>query len=91
LAKIRARILEVPNDLREEPIATISSAWDLFLCRASEDKEDFARLLANRLRHEGMKVWFDEFEIEPSDSISESIERGLANSKLVLSFCRSMR
>src|SRR5437762_2444001 len=54
--------------------------WDVFICHASEDKEDFARPLADALRKEGVRVWFDDFEIGLGDSIAQKIERGLANS-----------
>src|SRR5216683_7979044 len=57
-----------------------NAKWDAFLSYASEDKLDFVRPLADRLRKEGMNVWFDDFEIRYGDSISQSIERGLANS-----------
>jgi hypothetical protein len=56
--------------------------WDAFLSHAHEDKLDFVRPLADRLRTEGMGIWFDEFEIGYGQSISQSIERGLANSRV---------
>jgi len=55
--------------------------WDVFICHASEDKDDFARPLADQLRKEGVSVWFDEFEVRLGDSIAGKIEKGLANSK----------
>lgn len=35
--------------------------WDVFICYASEDKEDLARPLAESLTQAGLKVWFDSF------------------------------
>src|SRR6478672_601324 len=55
--------------------------WDVFVCHASEDKDDFARPLATALQKEGVSVWFDEFEIRLGDSIVNKIEKGLANSR----------
>jgi len=55
--------------------------WDLFLSHASEDKEEFVRPLANKLKENGIKVWYDEFEIDWGDSIRESIDNGLKESR----------
>jgi len=55
--------------------------WDVFICHADEDKEEFVRPLANELRAQGLKVWYDEFTLEPADSIRRSIEKGLKNSR----------
>lgn len=56
-------------------------SWDLFICHASEDKESFARPLAESLRGKGLRVWYDEFTLTIGDSLSESIDRGLAGSR----------
>ena len=56
--------------------------WDAFISYASEDKTDIAIPLAELLRSEGLQVWFDRFELQPGDSISRSIEEGLANSNI---------
>jgi len=58
-----------------------SKEWDLFISHASEDKDNFVRLLAEALRDYGLSVWYDEFTLTPGDSLSRSIDRGLANSK----------
>lgn len=50
---------------------------DLFISHASEDKEELVRPLAERLRESGMDIWYDEFSINPGDSISASIDKGL--------------
>jgi hypothetical protein len=54
---------------------------DIFICHASEDKEDVARPLAERLRAAGLSVWYDEFALTVGDSLLQSIERGLADSR----------
>lgn len=55
--------------------------YDIFLSHASEDKDSFVRPLAECLRHEGFKLWYDEFELIAGDSLIEKIDYGLANSK----------
>ena len=62
--------------------------WDLFISHASEDKEAVVRPLALLLSGLGVRVWYDEFASHPGDSLSKSIDRGLARSRyglLVLS------
>jgi hypothetical protein len=55
--------------------------WDVFISHASEDKDDFVRHLAERLRRAGLRVWFDEFTLTVGDSLRRSIDRGLASSR----------
>ena len=54
---------------------------DVFICHASEDKEDFVRPLAEALRAHHLDVWFDEFALTIGDSLREAIDRGLATSQ----------
>jgi hypothetical protein len=55
--------------------------WDVFISHASEDKDTVARPLMHRLRELGLRVWFDESELEIGDSLRGSIDRGLARSR----------
>jgi hypothetical protein len=55
--------------------------WDAFVSHATEDKERFVRPLAHALTILGAKLWYDEFSLRLGDSLSESIDRGLANSR----------
>ena len=72
----------IPKESGEpSPEAPQTMEWDVFVCHASEDKEDFARPLAEGLRARGLKVWFDEFTLTVGDSLRRSIDRGLAHSK----------
>lgn len=41
------------------------------------------RPLAERLRKDGVKVWFDEWVLKPGDSIPAKIEEGLEQSRLL--------
>jgi hypothetical protein len=55
-------------------------SWDVFLSHASEDKP-FVRVLVEALIDAGVTVWLDELELHVGDSISESIDKGLARSR----------
>ena len=50
-------------------------AFDVFLSHSSHDKS-IVRPLAERLRQDGLRVWFDEWELRPGDSIPSKIEAG---------------
>jgi predicted RNA-binding Zn-ribbon protein involved in translation (DUF1610 family) len=55
--------------------------WDAFISHASDDKESFVRPLAHALTALGAAVWYDEFSLNLGDSLSASIDRGLAGSR----------
>lgn len=55
--------------------------YDLFISHASEDKPTLVASLAKELRNFEIKVWYDEFTLELGDSLSRSIDKGLANSR----------
>src|ERR1044072_7247672 len=55
--------------------------FDLFICHASEDKDDFVRPLAQALQDEHVEVWFDEFTLTLGDSIRRAIDKGLSQSR----------
>ncbi len=42
------------------------------------------RPLAERLRHDGLKVWCDEWGLKPDDSSPAKIEVGLEHSRVLL-------
>jgi hypothetical protein len=54
--------------------------WDVFISYASEDKA-VAKHLAEALQREGLKVWFDQFELSLGDSLRRKIDDGLLQSK----------
>lgn len=54
--------------------------WDIFISHASEDKKDFVQPLASALDAFGVKVWYDAFTLRLGDSLSRSIDQGLAKS-----------
>ena len=55
----------------------------IFISHQNADK-DTARLIANSLKKENFRVWFDEFEIVVGDSIIESVEEGIGKSDFFL-------
>lgn len=60
---------------------TPAKPWDIFISHASEDKASFVRPLAEALVNLGATVWYDEFSLRLGDSISRSIDKGLARSR----------
>ena len=64
-----------------------SFPYDIFLSHRAKDKA-VVRPLAERLRQDGLKVWFDEWVLKPGDSIPAKIEEGLEHSR-VLVLCMS--
>jgi len=54
--------------------------YDVFICHASEDKDRFARPLAESLRNQNIAVWYDEFSLMLGDSLRRAIDRGLRDS-----------
>src|SRR5262245_18056918 len=61
--------------------------YDVFLSHSSKDK-DIVRAVAERLRADRLRVWFDEWEIKPGDSVPKKIDDGLEDSR-VLVLCMS--
>lgn len=95
-----ARILPSPlPEIREMPLSSTPSLlqpeqlpgieasnrqYDVFISHASEDKDAIVRPLANALQEEGLRVWYDEFELRIGDSLRRKIDQGLANSRVGL-------
>jgi WD40 repeat protein len=57
--------------------------YDVFLSHSAKDKS-VVRDVAERLRKDGLRVWFDEWEIRPGDSIPAKIEEGLERSRALV-------
>ncbi|HVA39612.1 MAG TPA: toll/interleukin-1 receptor domain-containing protein [Candidatus Binataceae bacterium] len=60
---------------------------DVFICHATEDKDDFVRPLAELLRANHLEVWYDEFALTIGDSLRQAIDRGLAESRFGIVVC----
>lgn len=57
--------------------------FDVFLSYNAKDKPIVGEL-AQRLKGDGLRVWFDEWEIMPGDMITRTIDRGLEQSRVML-------
>ena len=55
--------------------------YDVFLSHNAADKPR-VRKLAERLKEEGLRVWFDEWVIKAGDDIYLAIERGLETARV---------
>ncbi len=62
----------------------IMKTYEAFISHASEDKENFVKPLAEFLEQQGLNIWYDEFALKIGDSLSESIDNGLAESKFAI-------
>lgn len=75
----------VPSLLNQERVATRvngnDAVYDVFISYASEDRNTVVRPLANTMKTAGLRVWYDEFELNIGDSLRQKIDRGLASSK----------
>ena len=55
--------------------------WDAFVSHAWEDKQTFVRPLVSALGQLGVSLWYDEISLRPGDSLSRSIDLGIAKSR----------
>src|SRR5689334_8449877 len=57
--------------------------YDVFVSYSSKDKR-LVRNIAQQLRVDGLRVWFDEWEIRPGDHIQRQISDGLNRSRVLV-------
>jgi hypothetical protein len=57
--------------------------WDVFLSHSARDKERVRRL-AESLRDAGLRIWLDEWVIQPGDDIYAAIEHGLEHTRTLI-------
>jgi hypothetical protein len=65
----------------------VQATWDVFISYSSKDGA-VVRALAERLRADGLRVWFDQWEIPAGGHIQTKIDEALASSR-VLVLCMS--
>ncbi len=58
--------------------------WDVFICHASEDKNEVVLPLAASFKEAGITYWLDEGEILWGDSVINKINDGLGRSRYVV-------
>lgn len=74
----------MPTPFDRQPEAVNSGPeyeYDFFISYAHEDKESFVRPLAEALKANGARVWWDGFELNIGDSLHEAISKGLGSSR----------
>lgn len=76
----RQKLKRTSRSPSSDPVADLNQ-HDAFICHASEDKEEFIRPLAEKLKSEGFDIWYDEFSLKVGDSLRQNIDKGLANSR----------
>jgi hypothetical protein len=69
------------RDFEHNAIKPSYIGYDAFISHASEDKNKIVRPLAQRLGKMGFSIWYDEYELKVGDSLRQSIDRGLVNSR----------
>ena len=60
-------------------------SYDVFLSHSSADKELIGQV-ASRLRDDGFRVWYDDWEIRHGDLIQSKIDQGLDESRVLVLF-----
>jgi len=67
--------MESPNPSAEP------KQWDFFIAHVTEDKDEIARPLAERLNSRGLMAWYVDYSLKQSSNLRESIDYGLAHSR----------
>lgn len=57
---------------------------DIFICHASEDKDEVVRPMVEAFSQVGVSCWYDEAEIKWGDSITQKVNDGLRISRYVI-------
>lgn len=61
--------------------AAAEAEFDVFVSHASEDKRAFVQPLIDELLGLGVRVWYDQLELAPGDSLRQRIDLGLRKSR----------
>lgn len=72
------------DEITNQTAINSNKSFDFFISHASEDKDDFVRLLADKLSERGCVVWYDEAQLKIGDSLRRSIDQGLINSRYAI-------
>ena len=57
---------------------------DIFICHASEDKNEIVGPIVKAFTQAGISVWYDEAEIKWGDSVTQKVNEGLKISRFVI-------
>jgi hypothetical protein len=77
----RNTTVENTREMQTENPVEKTKRWDFFISHASEDKEEIARPLADRLNSKGLMVWYADYSLKLGSNLRESIDYGLARSR----------
>jgi nucleoside 2-deoxyribosyltransferase len=55
----------------------------VFISHSARDA-DWARSFAQALKERGVTVWFDEFDVQPGESVRDALEAGLRSSDVLV-------
>lgn len=83
--KLKAQQPKIKNigkiTIEMPPMAVASPDYDVFISHASEDKDSFVRGFAEKLKTNGLTVFYDEMTLQWGDSLRKRIDEGLARSR----------
>jgi len=78
-----ARVLQKSGRNEEAEEVASNSRFDVFISYASEQMS-LVRSLAEKLTERGIRVWFDQWELRPGDSIALSLSDAIASAAAFL-------
>ena len=67
------------NPMKRRGKSDTTKRYQVFLSYATDDKE-IARRIVDKLHEQGVRVWFDTFELRPGDSIAKAIDDAISAS-----------
>ena len=73
----------VSRPSRPQPIQSAHAEFDVFLCYAPDDKAAILKL-KQTLADYGLNVWLDDEQIDIGDSVRDTIERGVEQSRFLV-------
>lgn len=84
IKKIIQRMKKIEGNMQMKPSLDLNKEYDVFISHASEDKQSFVEPLTKALKAAGIKTWYDADQIGWGESIRQSIDRGLINSRFCI-------
>lgn len=84
IKKIIERINKNVEHVHVRSSLELKKEYDVFISHASEDKQSFVEPLTKALKDAGIRTWYDADQIGWGESIRQSIDRGLINSRFCI-------
>lgn len=84
IKKIIQRMKKIQGNIQLKPILGLNKEYDVFISHASEDKQSFVEPLTKALKDAGIRTWYDADQIGWGESIRQSIDRGMINSRFCI-------